>query len=74
MKSDQLAPGVAPNLIGLAVCQWHNEDQDGARASIARLLMEEPAFRLGEALAPPFRDPAVWARFLEALRAAGAPE
>jgi adenylate cyclase len=72
-KADQLAPGLAPNLAGLAVSRWHDGDQDGARETVTRLLDEEPAFRLGEMEPLPYRDDAMWTRFVESLRCAGAP-
>ncbi len=73
-KADQLAPGLPHNLAGLAVCQWHNGDREGARGTVARLLDEEPEFRVCDIMTLPFRDVAVWDRFLEGLRAAGAPD
>ena len=56
-RADQLAPGVAPNLAGLAVSSWLEGDEDGARYAVQRLMEEEPPFRLGEA-----RPPAVQGR------------
>ena len=73
-KADQLAPGVPPNLAGLAVSCWLDGDEDGARESVARLLDEEPEFRLGEIEPLPYRDDRMWYRFVETLRRAGAPE
>ncbi len=73
-KADQLAPGLPHNLAGLAVCQWHNGDHKGARSTVARLLDEEPEFRVRNMMTLPFRDVAVWDRFLDRLRAAGAPD
>ena len=73
-KADQLAPGLPHNLAGLAVCQWHNGDHEGARGTVARLLDEEPEFRVRDMMTLPFRDVAVWDRFLDGLRAAGAPD
>jgi adenylate cyclase len=73
-KADQLAPGLPHNLAGLAVCQWHNGDHESARGTLARLLDEEPEFRLRDMMTLPFRDVAVWERFLDGLRAAGAPD
>ena len=72
-KADQLAPGLPHNLAGLAVCQWHNDDQEGARETISRLLGEEPEFRIGDMITLPFSDAAVWQRLVSELRAAGAP-
>jgi tetratricopeptide (TPR) repeat protein len=72
-KADQLAPGLPHNLAGLAVCRWHNGDHDGARGAVSRLLDEEPEFRVSDMMALPFRDAALWERFLDGLRAAGAP-
>lgn len=73
-KADQLAPGLLHNLTGLAVCQWHDGDREGARGTLARLLDEEPEFRVRDMMTLPFRDVAVWERFQDALRAAGAPD
>jgi class 3 adenylate cyclase len=73
-KADQLAPGLPHNLAGLAASQWHNGDREGARGTLARLLDEEPEFRIRDMMTLPYRDVAVWERFLDALRAAGAPE
>ena len=73
-RADQLAPGVTPNLIGLAVSCWLDGDEDGARYAVARLMEEEPEFRLGETHPLPYRDEGMWTRFVETLRHAGAPE
>ena len=73
-KADQLAPGLPHNLAGLAVCQWHHGDREGARGTLARLLDEEPEFRVRDMMTLPVRDEAVWERFLDGLRAAGAPD
>lgn len=73
-KAEQLAPGLAPNLAGLAVSRWHSGDEEGARDSIVHLLEEETEFRLREMHPLPFQDVAVWDRFIGALRATGAPE
>ena len=73
-RADQLAPGLPPNLAGLAVSRWLDGDEDGARAAILRLLEEEPAFRLHEAYPLPYRDDGTWAQFAETMSRAGAPE
>lgn len=73
-RADQFAPGLPPNLAGLAVSRWLDEDEDGARAAILRLLEEEPTFRLREAYPLPYRDDGSWAQFAETMRRAGAPE
>jgi len=72
-RADQLAPGVLPNLEGLAVSRWLDGDETGARDAVSRLLQEEPEFRLRELHPLPYRDEAQWVRFLETLRLAGAP-
>ncbi len=72
-KADQVAPGVPPNLAGLAVSHWHDGDEDGAREVVARLLEEEPEFGLGEMEPLPYSDEGMWHRFVETLRCAGAP-
>ena len=61
------------SLFWVAVCRWHNVDHDGARGAVSRLLDEEPEFRVSDMMALPFRDAALWERFLDGLRAAGAP-
>ena len=71
-KANQLAPGLPPNLAGLAVSRWLDGDEVGARDAVVRLLEEESKFRPGETCPLPFRDIAVWDRFVGALRAAGA--
>ncbi|MFQ5973586.1 MAG: adenylate/guanylate cyclase domain-containing protein [Alphaproteobacteria bacterium] len=72
-KADQLAPGLPPNLMGLAVSHWLDGEEDGARDAVARLMEEEPEFRLGETHPLPYRDDGMWARSVETLRRAGAP-
>ena len=73
-KSDQLAPGLPHNLIGLAASRWHDGDHAGAEDAITRLLDGEPAFRMGNMMTLPFQTVAVGDRFLEGLRSAGAPD
>ena len=73
-KADQLAPSLPPNLTGLAVSRWLDGDEDGARDAVARLIEEEPEFRLAETEPLPYRDDGMWARFIETLRRSGAPE
>lgn len=72
-KADHLAPGLLPNLAGLAVSRWLGGDRQGAADAVARLLQEEPGFRIGEMHPLPYRDARRWAKFTEALLAAGAP-
>jgi class 3 adenylate cyclase/tetratricopeptide (TPR) repeat protein len=71
-RADQLAPALAPNLIGLAVARWRGGDEDGARDAVARLMEEEPEFRLSDMLPLPYRAEADWPRFVETLRCADA--
>lgn len=73
-RADHLAPGLVPNRIGLAVSRWLEGDEDGARGSVARLVEDEPNFRMSEMHPLPFRDERIWTQFIEALRHAGAPE
>ena len=73
-KADQVAPALPPNLTGLAVSRWLDGDKDGARDAVARLLEEEPEYRLGEMQPLPYRDDGMWTRFVETLRHAGAPD
>lgn len=74
LKADALAPGVAPNLIGLTVAYHLAGDGHGASNAVARLMEEEPGFRLGSMHPLPFSDNAIWAHFVDALRMAGTPE
>ena len=73
-KADQLAPALPHNLAGLAASRSLNEDHKGAHDTIARLVHEEPKFRIRDMAVLPFRDMSVWERFLDGLRAAGAPD
>ena len=73
-RADQLAPGLPHNLIGLAVGRWREGDEDGAHDAVTRLMDNEPEFRLSEVEPLPYHDDGTWARFLETLRMAGAPE
>ncbi len=73
-KADLLAPGLPPNLAGLAVSHRLDGDEEGARDAVAHLMEEEPEFRLAEAEPLPYRDEGMWARFVETLRRAGAPD
>ena len=73
-KAEQLAPGLPPNLAGLAVSRWLDGDKDGARDAIAHLIENEPEFRLAETEPLPYRDDGMWARYIETLRRSGAPE
>ena len=73
-KADQLAPGLPHNLVGLAASRWFNGDHEGAHDTVTRLLDSEPDFRVGDMIRLPFRDATVWARLLDGLRAAGAPD
>jgi adenylate cyclase len=73
-KADHLSPGLFPNLCGLAVSQWIDEDEEGARNAVQRLVDAEPEFRLSTFEPLPFKDPDMWRRFRDALQCAGAPE
>ena len=73
-RADQLAPGLPPNLIALAVSQCLEGDDEGARKALSRLMCEEPDFRIAEMEPLPYHDEAVWAHFVETLCRAGAPE
>ncbi len=72
-KADQLAPGLPHNLAGLTVCQWLNGDQESPPGTVARLLEQEPEFRVSRMVTLPFREATAWGRFVDALRSAGAP-
>ena len=72
-KADQLAPDVAPNLIGLAVASWQDGDKDGTRYAVERLLKAEPGFRIGAMHPLPYRDEDAWLLFTRVLGEAGAP-
>ena len=73
-RADQLAPGLPPNLAALAVSRWLDGDEDGAHNVLFRLLEEEPKLRLHEMHPLPYRDDGSWARFVETMRRAGAPD
>jgi len=73
-KADQLAPGVVPNLIGLAVACCLDGDAHGATGAVGRLMEEAPDFRVSAMHPLPYRDETAWACFVDALRGAGAPE
>jgi len=73
-KADQLAPALPHNLAGLAASRSLNEDHKGAHDTIDRLIDEEPKFRIRDMAVLPFQDISVWERFLDGLRAAGAPD
>jgi tetratricopeptide (TPR) repeat protein len=70
-KADQLAPGLPHNLIGLAASQWHGGDHEIARNTVARLLIEEPAFRVRDMTTLPFQETEVWDHIIKGLLAAG---
>ena len=73
-KADQLAPGLPHNLVGLAASRWLDGDHKGARDAVARLLEEEPEFRIRDMLTLPFQNADVWERLVNGLRASGTPD
>jgi adenylate cyclase len=73
-RADQLAPGVGPNLAALAVTCWRAGDHHGAKDAVAALLDSEPDFGIGRCCPLPYRNPALWLKFAETLRCAGAPD
>ena len=73
-KADQLAPALPHNLAGLAASRSLNNDHKGAPGAVARLLDEEPQFRIRDMMTLPFRDTSVGERFIDGLRAAAAPD
>ena len=73
-KADQLAPALPHNLAGLAASRSLNKDHKGAHGAVARLLDEEPEFRIRDMMALPFRDISVGEWFIDGLHAAGAPD
>lgn len=73
-RANQLAPGIGPNLAGLAVTCWRAGDQLGAKDAIEALLEHEPDFLVSRCYPLPYRAPEPWLKFAETLRAAGAPE
>ncbi|MCP4304393.1 MAG: hypothetical protein GY788_05845 [bacterium] len=74
LRADRLAPGLAQNLMGLAVAAWLDGDETEARHTIERLVQEEPEFRLSETHPLPYKEAAMWKHLTDTLRAAGAPE
>ncbi len=73
-RADQLAPGIGPNLAGLAVTFWRAGDHQSAADATATLLEHEPDFSLRRCCPLPYRNPELWVQFAETLRCAGAPE
>jgi adenylate cyclase len=72
-RADQLAPGVGPNLAALAVTCWRAGDHQGAKDAVTALLESEPDFSVSRCCPLPYRNRALWLKFAETLRHAGAP-
>ena len=72
-RADRAAAGLPQNLIGIAASSQLDGDIAGARKAMASLLELEPSFNLEDCDPWPFRDPAGWTPFRNALAAAGAP-
>jgi adenylate cyclase len=72
-RADRTAPGLPPNLIGLATSLRLSGDAAGAEAAMSALMTAAPDFNLAELQPWPFGDPAGWAPYHEALVALGAP-
>jgi class 3 adenylate cyclase/tetratricopeptide (TPR) repeat protein len=73
-KADSLAPGLAPNLMGIVATCTALERPESAVSALSALLTEDPDFRLSTCLPLPYTDTANWEKYVELLRAAGAPE
>jgi adenylate cyclase len=73
-RADQLAPGIMPNLVGLAVSYWLDGDKDSTHYAVTRLMEQEPEFSLCHMQPLPYRDEWVWPRFVETLCSAGVPQ
>jgi TolB-like protein len=72
-RADRAAAGLPQNLIGLAASSQLRGDNAGAQSVMAALLDIAPEFNLTECDPWPFRDPAEWTPFHDALAASGAP-
>ena len=72
-RADHLAPGLPPNLMGLAVAARLDGDEAAARDAVTRLREEVPDFAVSRAQPLPYRDESLWARFVATLREAAAP-
>ncbi len=72
-RADQAAPGLPQNLIGIAASAQLSGDIAGAQRGMASLLELATDFNLAECDPWPFRDPAEWTPFRDALAASGAP-
>ncbi len=72
-RADRAAAGLPQNLIGIAASSQLNGDIEGAQRAMASLLGLAPNFNLAECDPWPFRDPAEWTPFQDALYAGGAP-
>jgi adenylate cyclase len=72
-RADRAAVGLPQNLIGIAASSQLSGDIEGAQRAMASLLELDPEFNLAECDPWPFRDPAEWTPFQDALAASGAP-
>jgi tetratricopeptide (TPR) repeat protein len=72
-RADRAAAGLPQNLIGIAAGSQLSGDNESARRAMASLLALAPEFNLEEYDPWPFRDPAEWTPFQDALAAGGAP-
>jgi tetratricopeptide (TPR) repeat protein len=72
-RADRAAAGLPQNLIGIAASSQLSGDLEGAQMSVESLLELEPSFNLEDCDPWPFRDPAGWTPFRNALAAASAP-
>ena len=72
-RADRAAAGLPQNLIGVAASAQLGGDSEVAQRAMASLLELAPDFNLAECDPWPFRDPAKWAPFRDALAACGAP-
>lgn len=72
-RADQLAPGLTPNLMAMAVASHRLGDRLASQEAIDRLRRAEPGFRVADAHPLPYAEAAAWERYREDLLAAGAP-
>ncbi len=72
-RADRAAAGLPQNLIGIVASSQLNGDIEGAQRAMASLLGLAPDFNLADCDPWPFRDPAEWTPFQDALAARGAP-
>ncbi len=72
-RASRAATGLPQNLIGIAANSQLVGDIEAAKRAMTTLMKLAPDFNLAECDPWPFRDPAGWIPFQDALAASGAP-